>query len=36
MLMQIFPKIIDQNPIEDELLPLFCKKGYFNTNLALL
>jgi hypothetical protein len=24
-----FPKIIEKNPIEDELLQLFCKKGCF-------
>jgi hypothetical protein len=31
-----FPKNIDQNPIKDELLQLFCKKGYFNKEVALL
>ncbi len=31
-----FSKIIEKNPIEDELLPFFCKKGYFNKEVALL
>jgi hypothetical protein len=31
-----FQKLIDQNPIEDELLPLFRKKRYFNREVALL
>jgi hypothetical protein len=31
-----FPKIIEKNPSEDELLQLFCKKGYFNKEVALL
>jgi hypothetical protein len=31
-----FQKNIDQNPIEDELLQLFYKQGYFIREVALL
>jgi hypothetical protein len=31
-----FPKNIDQNPLEDELLQRFCKEGNFNKKVALI